>query len=339
MANPSKKETHITKEDLEGQVKGFSKNSFMRGPHKEVAKEKVLLLVGGVSSEREISLESGRCVQKALENLKYNVVCFDLKDGLEKLISVIQNEKPDCVFNALHGGWGENGCVQAFLNMMQVPYTHSGVLASSLAMNKDETKRIAKSHNLDVPKGILVSQDFFKGKETVDFPCVIKPNQEGSSVGVYILNKGDAIPAFLKSEDAPKSLLIEEYISGREFSVAVTDEGALGLIEIVPQDGFYDYKHKYSKGLTEHIVPMDLSTALKDKLMQAAYIMHQALGCKGVSRSDFRYDPVKNRLVFLELNANPGMTNLSLVPEMALQKGISYNSLVNKLIEKADFEK
>jgi len=339
MTNPSKKETLLTKEDLERQGKEFSKSLFERASHEEVVKEKVLLLVGGISSEREISLESGRCVKKALENLKYNVVCFDLKEGLEKLILVIKNEKPDCVFNALHGGWGENGCVQAFLNMMQIPYTHSGVLASSLAMNKEETKRIAKSHNLDVPKGILVSQSFFKDKETVDFSCVIKPNQEGSSVGVYILNKGDAIPAFLKSENAPKSFLIEEYIAGREFSVAVTDEGALGLIEIVPLDGFYDYEHKYSKGLTEHVVPTDLSTALKNKLMQEAYIMHQALGCKGVSRSDFRYDPVEDRLVFLELNANPGMTNLSLVPEMALQKGISYNSLVNKLIEKADFEK
>ncbi len=337
MTDFSKTEVLLTKEDLIS--KGLDLKSLSQ---REVAlkkREKILLLVGGDSSEREISLESGKCVQKALEELSYKVILFDTKAGLNELLDVILNQKPDCVFNALHGGFGENGCIQAFLNMLQIPYTHSGVLSSALAMNKDETKRIARSLNVDVPHGALVSKSFLNQKEKVDFDCVIKPNQEGSSVGVYILNKDEKIPDSVRNETDDKSLLIEEYIPGREFSVAVVDEGALGIIELVPTNGFYDYEHKYSKGLTKHVVPLDLLEDVKNKMMQNAYLMHKALGCKGVSRSDFRYDPQQNRVVFLELNANPGMTNLSLVPEMALQKGISYNKLVNMLVEKADFEK
>ncbi len=327
----------LTKNDLNKKenICSFTKRDDRR---KEKVKS-VLLLVGGISSEREISLESGKCIQKALLELGYNVFLFDTKEGLENLLKIVTDKKPDCVFNALHGGWGENGCIQAFLNMLQIPYTHSGVLSSALAMNKDETKRIAKSINVDVPEGCLVEYEFLNKRETVDFSCVIKPNQEGSSVGVIILNKGDKIPLLNKNDDVNKEFLVEEYIPGREFSVAVTDAGALGIIELVPLNGFYDYKHKYSKGLTQHIEPVDLQNEVKEKMMMNAYLMHKALGCKGISRSDFRYDPEQNRVVFLELNANPGMTNLSLVPEMALQKGISYNNLVDMLIEKADFER
>ena len=337
MTDHSNNETLLTKNDLNLKEKdlasSFTKSSVIK------KREKILLLVGGESSEREVSLESGKYVQKALEELDYKVILFDTKEGLKSLIDVISTQKPDCVFNALHGGWGENGCIQAFLNMLQIPYTHSGVLSSALAMNKDETKRIAKVLNIDVPQGALLSKEFFKQKEKVDFSCVIKPNQEGSSVGVYILNKGEKIPDVIKNGVENGALLFEEYIPGREFSVAVVDEGALGIIELVPTNGFYDYEHKYSKGLTEHVIPSDLLEDVKNKMMQNAYLMHKALGCKGVSRSDFRYDPQQNRVVFLELNANPGMTNLSLVPEMALQKGITYNNLVNMLVEKADFEK
>ena len=337
MTDFSKTKSLLTKKDLI--AKGLDLKNSCHKVSTLAKREKILLLVGGDSSEREISLESGKCVQKALEELSYKVILFDTKAGLNELLAVILNQKPDCVFNALHGGFGENGCIQAFLNMLQIPYTHSGVLSSALAMNKDETKRIAESLNVDVPQGALVSKAFLNQKEKVDFDCVIKPNQEGSSVGVYILNQGEKIPDIIKNETEDKSLLIEEYIPGREFSVAVVDEGALGIIELVPTNGFYDYEHKYSKGLTEHVVPLDLLEDVKNKMMQNAYLMHKALGCKGVSRSDFRYDPQQNRVVFLELNANPGMTNLSLVPEMALQKGISYNNLVNMLVEKADFER
>lgn len=305
----------------------------------KVKKEKILVLKGGFSSEKEVSLESARCVEKALDSLGYRYISFDLINGIKELITLIETEKPTLVFNALHGGWGENGSIPALLNMLQVPYTHSGVLASALAMNKHETKKIAQNLDVDVAKGELVRSSYFKTKETLDFDAVIKPNQEGSSVGVYILKKGEALPSNLKNEKEDAFFLVEEYIKGREFSVAVTDEEALGIIEIVPKTGFYDYEHKYKNGLTDHIVPMDLSSTVKDTLMQNAFKMHKALGCKGVSRSDFRYDSSTERVVFLELNANPGMTDLSLVPEMALQKGISYQVLVEMLIKKAGFEK
>lgn len=330
----SENNTILTLEDLDKPVINFT------DPNKETShfkKEHILLLAGGISSERAVSLESGRCVQKALLELGYQVTFFDMTEDIEALVAMVKKVRPDCVFNALHGGWGENGCVQAFLNMLQIPYTHSGVLASALAMNKEATKQIARENNIDVPMGVLVDASFFAMKEKTDIPCVIKPNQEGSSVGVYILNKGDIIAPEIKKTD--RQYLVEEYIQGREFSVAVMDDGALGIIEIVPKEGFYDYEHKYKEGMTSHIKPTNLSLEVTEKLMHNAYKMHKALGCKGVSRSDFRYDEKKDRVVFLELNANPGMTSLSLVPEMALQKGISYHKLVDILIEKADFEK
>ena len=301
--------------------------------------KKVLVLKGGVSSEKLVSLESARCVERALEKLGYAFISFDLADGLKALMDVIDSEKPDVVFNALHGGWGENGSIQAFLNMLQIPYTHSGVLASALAMNKNETKKIAETLGVDVPKGMLVIGKQIKEMQQVDFDCVIKPNQEGSSVGVCLLQKGDLIPAELKLVEDDKTFLIEEYIPGQEFSVAVTDDGALGIIEIVPKDGFYDYKHKYVNGLTDHVIRRDLLPEISEKLLNGAFEMHHRLGCKGVSRSDFRYDPNTGRVVFLELNANPGMTDLSLVPELALEQGISYQALVDMLITKAGFEK
>ncbi len=306
----------------------------------ERAIRKVLLLQGGISSEREISLKSGKCVQKALLELGYEVVPFDTSLGIEKLLQIIKEEKPDCAFNALHGGYGENGCIQAFLNMMRLPYTHSGVLASALAMNKNKTKQIATNLDIDTPVGCLVDPLFFTRAQDVIFNCVIKPNTEGSSIGVHIVKAGSKIPAALKeNKENIQSFLIEEYINGREFSVACTDTEALGIIELVPNDGFYDYEHKYSDGMTKHIEPMDLPVEVRKKLLSNAYMMHKGLGCKGVSRSDFRYDADADRVVFLELNANPGMTDLSLVPEMALQKKITYNELVDMLIKKADFEK
>ena len=301
--------------------------------------KKILVLKGGISSEKLVSLESGRCIEKALEKLGYTFISFDLADGLKALIDVIEKEKPDVVFNALHGGWGENGSVQAFLNMLQIPYTHSGVLASALAMNKNETKKIAETLGVDVPKGLFLDGVQLKGMQQVDFDCVIKPNQEGSSVGVHLLKKGDLIPSELKLVEDDKTFLIEEYIPGQEFSVAVTDEEALGIIEIVPKTGFYDYEHKYVDGLTDHVIRHDLAPEICEKLLNGAFKMHHRLGCKGVSRSDFRYDPQTGRVVFLELNANPGMTDLSLVPELVLEKGISYQTLVDMLIKKAGFEK
>ncbi|MBO7243734.1 MAG: D-alanine--D-alanine ligase [Alphaproteobacteria bacterium] len=303
-------------------------------------KAPVLVLEGGLSAEREISFKSAASVQNALHQLGYSVLSFDMKKGIDALKTLIEREKPFCIFNALHGGWGENGHVPALLNMLKIPYTHSGLFASALGMNKTASKAIASSLDIDIPKGILSAKEWILKNEKSDFDAVIKPNQEGSSVGVVILKKCDPIPTSLKEEALNgKSFVVEEYIKGREFSVAVTDEEVLGMIELIPQDGFYDYEHKYRKGKTKHVIPTDLSVQTVEKLCDAALKMHRFLGCKGVSRSDFRYDEELNRIVFLEINTHPGMTDLSLVPEIALQKGISYNELVEYLITKADFEK
>lgn len=300
----------------------------------------ILLLKGGNSSERSVSLESAKSVQKSLIKLGYDVVSFDMKKGIESLKKVIDKEKPLCVFNALHGGWGENGTIPAFLNMIKMPYTHSGVFASATAMNKQAAKAIASVLNIDVAKGFYSSAEWILKNETVDFDCVIKPNQEGSSVGVYILKQGDKIPKSIKEDvRLGKQFVVEEYIKGREFSAAVTDDEALGIIEIIPKSGFYDYEHKYQKGMSDHVFPQDITDDIKNKLLSDALKMHKFLGCKGFSRCDFRYDEEKKRVVFLEINTHPGMTDLSLVPEMAEKKGISYNQLVEYLIKRADFER
>lgn len=300
----------------------------------------VLLLEGGASTEREISFRSAACVRNALQELGYKVISFDMAEGVGALKKKIDESKPFVVFNALHGGWGENGHVPAYLDMLQVPYTHSGLFASALGMNKTVTKVVADSLNIDIAKGIVPAEDWILTTEKTDFDCVIKPNQEGSSVGVVLLKKGDEIPDEVKQESSKgKSFIVEEYIPGREFSVAVLDSEVLGIIELVPQNGFYDYEHKYESGKTKHLFPENLTSEITEKLHRAALKMHSFLGCKGATRCDFRYDEKENRIVFLEINTHPGLTDLSLVPELALNKGITYNQLIEYLIEQADFEK
>lgn len=300
----------------------------------------VLVLEGGISAEREISFKSSASVQKALKKLGYKVLLFDMQQGIDSLKKLIDKEKPFVVFNALHGGWGENGHIPAFLDMIKIPYTHSGFFASALGMNKTACKAVAASLDIEVAKGIIPANEWILKTSETDFDCVIKPNQEGSSVGVIILKKGDRIPDEVKQEVLfGKTFVVEEYINGREFSVGVLDEDVLGIIELVPKDGFYDYEHKYEKGKTEHLFPSNLSDDVIKKLHEAALKMHSFLGCRGATRCDFRYDDKENRVVFLEINTHPGLTDLSLVPELALHKGISYNQLIEYLIKQADFEK
>ncbi len=300
----------------------------------------VLLLEGGSSSEREISFKSAASVRNALKELGYKVVSFDMNEGVAALKKKIDKENPFVVFNALHGGWGENGHVPAYLDMLKIPYTHSGLFASALGMNKIMTKAVAASLNIDIAKGIVPAEAWILTTTKTDFDCVIKPNQEGSSVGVVLLKKGDKIPEEVKQEVLKgKSFVVEEYIPGREFSVAVLDTKVLGIIELIPQNGFYDYEHKYEKGKTEHLFPTNLTDEIIEKLHQGALKMHSFLGCKGTTRCDFRYDEKENRVVFLEINTHPGLTDLSLVPELALNNGITYNQLIEYLIEQADFEK
>jgi len=289
---------------------------------------KVAVLMGGISSEREISISSGRGVEQALKKLGYTTKAIVVGADLSKLIADLKRFKPDVVFNALHGKGGEDGCIQGLLNWMKIPYTHSGVLASSIGMNKEMTREIAGQVKVPVAKGGLKTKpEFLK----MNLPLVVKPNDEGSSIGVHLVLKESDRQKIKWPKD--KKLLVEEYIPGRELSVAVLDGKALGTLELAPKKGWYDFKNKYQAGAVQHLIPAPVSPAIEKKLCQYAEKMHKALGARGVTRSDFRLD--KNRIVFLEINTNPGMTPTSLVPDMARLKKLSYEKLVEKLLQGA----
>ncbi len=301
--------------------------------------KRVVVLAGGLSSERSVSLDSGKNVLKALLSKGYEAMMIDVQQPVSALAIALERLKPDVVFNALHGKYGEDGCIQGLLNLMHVPYTHSGVLASALSMNKQRTKEALKVYGIDVPAGRLVSDEQLRHGDTLPKPYVIKPNDEGSSVGVYIIQTDEDEAKMLAENIFDKPVLMEEYIAGRELSVVVTDKGAIGVVEIVPTDGFYDYEHKYTTGAAGHIIPACLSTEWTNKLMHAAAQAHRVLGCRGVSRSDFRLDEKVGRGVFLELNANPGMTSLSLVPDVMHKiAGVSYADFVADLVDQAAYE-
>ncbi len=295
--------------------------------------KKVLVLMGGISSEREISLLSGTNVANALKNVGYHVITHDLTTDINALITLLRTEKPDVVFNALHGKYGEDGCIQGLLNMLKIPYTHSGVLASSVGMNKEMTRQIVSQNGVSVPDGKLMTKADFLAHEPIK-PYVVKPNDEGSSVGVFIvMSDEDKENALLHWHDN-KQMLVEDYIAGQELSVAVLDGKALGVVEIVPKTGYYDFRNKYTDGATTHIIPAPIAPALYQEALKQATQAHQAIGCRGVSRSDFRLD--ETNLRFLEINTNPGMTKLSLVPEIARTcANLTYEQLVSHLVEEA----
>lgn len=287
----------------------------------------IAVLKGGMSAEREVSLNSGAACAKALRELGYAVTEIDVGQDLAKKLTEV---KPDIVFNALHGRYGEDGCVQGLLEIMRIPYTHSGVLASSVAMDKPLAKIIFAAAGLKVPAGKIVSCKELLSGEPLPRPYVIKPANEGSSVGVYIVKEGDELPAITGD-----NWLVEEYIEGREITVAVLNGKALGVTEIRPKIGFYDYENKYTDGKTEHLCPAPLSEEESKKVMEMAVIAHKSLGCRGLTRSDFRYDG--KDFYILELNTQPGMTSLSLSPEIAAYAGISFNELVKILVESASY--
>ena len=295
--------------------------------------KKVLILAGGFSSEREVSLMSGKNIEQALKQKGYDVVFHDLTDVFD-FLDVLKQEKPDVVFNALHGNFGEDGEVQGFLDMLQIPYTHSNLKASVLGMNKDLTKEIAAKLGIRVAKGVVMRfKDFQTYGVKLDFPFVVKPASDGSSVGVFVVQTEDDLKK-VHYDDCQELLIIEKYIKGRELTVSVFEAQALAVTELVPQTVFYDYQAKYTKGVTTHILPADLPQEIYQKALDAALKMHNAIGCDVLSRSDFRYN-ADDGLVFLEINTNPGMTALSLVPEQAKYAGISYEDLCAKLVEKA----
>lgn len=299
--------------------------------------KKIAVIMGGLSGEREVSLASGKGVAQALKKQGYTVKSIDLTEDIVAFVRALKKFQPDVVFNALHGVFGEDGCVQGLLNLMHLPYTHSGVLASALGMNKAETRKIAHAEGIPVAKGGLKTKAEMMLKRP-PLPYVAKPNADGSSLGVVIVRTPQEHQKLLKNWGKEKYKLVEDYIPGRELSVAVLEDKYLGTVEIVPQKGFYDFKHKYTDGQTKHVVPAPIPKSQEKLAAKYAVQIHKALGCRGVSRSDFRYDdtnPKKPRLVFLEINTNPGMTPLSLVPDIAKSKKISYDELVETLVKGA----
>ena len=303
-------------------------------------KKKILIISGGISKEREISLQTGNQVAKELKNNKYSVKICEPNHNLFK---VIKKFKPNTIFNALHGQYGEDGYIQSILENIGIPYTHSGVIASAKAMDKEISKKIFIKHKILTPKYIKYSfDDHFtklipKIKKKFGFPVVIKPINEGSSVNVYICNKSN-LKNKLKKLKLYKEILIEEFISGREIQAAILGNKKLGAIELKPKRKFYDYEAKYnSKAQTRHIIPVDLSKRKFKELMSISYRVHNLLGCRGVTRSDFKY--YKNKFYLLETNTQPGMTKLSLVPEICMHKGINFIKLIKLLLEDASTNK
>jgi D-alanine-D-alanine ligase len=303
---------------------------------------RVAVLLGGRSAERNVSLVSGRACAQALRDEGFDVVEIDAASDLAQRLN---DARPDIVLNALHGRWGEDGCVQGLLELLQIPYTHSGVLASALAMHKEQAKSAFRTAGLPVAHSVVADRKRAAGGHLISPPYVIKPICEGSSVGVFIIREGDnRPPAALTSPDwqLGEEVMVEEYIPGRELTVAVMgsrEKGlrAMAVTEILPATGFYDYDAKYAPGGSRHIIPAEVPDVVMHEAMAMAERAHAALDCRGISRTDFRYDDSagRNRLVVLELNTQPGMTPTSLVPEQAQYIGMSFRALVRWMVEDA----
>ena len=309
--------------------------------------KRIAVLMGGRSAEREVSLSSGRGVMKALVEEGFEPISVDPGDNPGQQL---HDARPDAVFNALHGRFGEDGTVQGLLELMRIPYTHSGVLASALAMHKERTKDVYRAAGLPVVKSIVVDRREAAARHLMEPPYVVKPVNEGSSVGIFIIRKGDnRPPAELGSDtwNLSNEMMVEEFVPGRELTVSVMGgssygrDGALGVTEITTDLEFYDYEAKYAPGGSRHILPADLPKKVGEEAMDLAVAAHKALGCRGVSRTDFRFDETgpKPRLILLETNTQPGMTPTSLVPEQAAHIGISYAKLCRWMVEDASCDR
>jgi len=300
---------------------------------------RVAVLMGGTSAEREVSLDSGQQCAAALREAGYVVDEVDVTADIGALLEALE-PAPDAVFNALHGRYGEDGCVQGLLNLLRIPYTHSGVLASAQAMDKVAARAIFAAQDIGIADAVVATPQDVQAGDVMARPYVIKPINEGSSVGVHIVLEGDDRPSLDDIPGTPPQLLVERYIPGRELTVAVMGAASyeprpLAVTELRPVAGFYDYEAKYTDGKTEHLIPAPVSPEIYDRAMSWAATAHRALGCRGVSRSDLRYDDDNEELVMLEVNTQPGMTQLSLVPEQAAHEGIAFTQLVDWLVETA----
>jgi D-alanine-D-alanine ligase len=303
-------------------------------------KKKILILAGGVSKERLISLDTGAQVAKELKKNGYKVKICEPNVNLSKNINQF---KPNVIFNALHGQFGEDGYIQTILEGFKIPYTHSGVIASSIAMDKEISKKIFIKNKINTPKYIKYSYkenifDLIKNIEKkLKFPVVIKPINEGSSVNVFICTKKN-ISRILSTMKIYKQIMIEEFIGGREIQVAIMGNKKLGAIELKPKRKFYDYKAKYNvDAKTEHIIPVELSNNKLNEVMSLSLKAHKTIGCNGVTRSDFKF--YENKFYLLEINTQPGMTKLSLVPEIAKYNGISFIKLIEWILKDAKTKK
>ncbi|MFV0949589.1 MULTISPECIES: D-alanine--D-alanine ligase [unclassified Wolbachia] len=293
----------------------------------------IAILSGGFSCEREISLMSGKAVKKVLDSLSYNAIEIDVDSNIAEKLRKIN---PGLAFIALHGPYGEDGCIQGLLEILGIKYTHSGVMASAVAMNKVMSKHIFRSLSIDTPEGDVISrEDLLKNNIKIDYPYVLKPINEGSSIGVHmIFSHEDYLELKNNSSTIMEKMIIEEYIPGIELHTAVLLNEAIGTMEIRPKNKFYDYEAKYTDGFAEHIFPAEIPDNIYKMTLEHALKVHQFLGCKTVSRSDFRYNPQNNTLKMLEINTHPGFTELSLVPEIAkLTRGIDFNELIKIIVK------
>lgn len=307
-----------------------------------MTRKHVAVLKGGWSPEREVSLVSGRGCADALRQHGYRVTEIDAgRDLADQLLKV----KPDVVFNALHGRWGEDGCVQGLLEILSIPYTHSGVLASALAMHKERAKAVFRSAGLPVAESLVLPREEAAKGHVMEPPYVIKPVNQGSSVGVFIVRKGENRPPVeLTSSDwdLGEEVMVERFIAGRELTCAVMGEEVLGVTEIFASTVFYDYEAKYAAGGSRHEFPARIDADDYAEVQRVTLAAHRALGCRGVSRADFRFDDTrkgKPELILLEVNTQPGMTPTSLVPELANLAGYSYGELVSWMVEDASCDR
>jgi len=302
----------------------------------------VALLMGGWSAEREVSLSSGRACTQALEVAGFKVTQVDVKPDISR---VLDEMRPDVAFNALHGKWGEDGNVQGILETLKIPYTHSGVLASSLAMDKQRSKAIFRDAGIPVAESKIVPIEEAAAEHQMALPYVLKPVAEGSSVGVHVMAYGANSPPedlLSQREMYGDNVMLERYIPGLELTCAVLGDVALGVIEILPIEGFYDYKAKYEEGASQHLLPAKLPPKIYRNVQKFSLLAHTALGCKGVSRADFRFDEKagdEGELILLEVNTQPGMTGTSLVPELAEHAGHTFSELAHWMVQDASLER
>lgn len=295
----------------------------------------IAVLMGGWNAEREVSLVSGRDCATALEGQGYRVTRIDVGRDIARVLDALP-QRPDAVFNALHGRFGEDGCIQGLLEIMALPYTHSPPLASALAMNKAAAKRLYAAAGIPCPPGRLACREEAGRASPLPRPFVVKPNGEGSSVGVRIVAAGDNDDRLAEDDFRyGDQVLVEAFVPGRELTVAVMGKRPLGVTEIRTDGGFYDYRNKYTEGRSHHLLPAPVPPAVAEEAQALALAAHRALGCRGVTRADFRYDDGEGALFMLEVNTQPGMTPLSLVPEQAAHAGISFQELVAWMVEES----